>query len=154
MDKPAGKGSSSLSTSKIALPILVLALLLSLGLSAYLFTQMRKLEQDPQRVAQAEAEALIAEVSEHIDLPAGETPTIATVSDPEQLKTQAFFTNAEKGDKVLLYTNAKKAILYSPSKHKIVEVAPVNIGTGTTTAQGEGEPTVAGETTEDTTVTP
>ena len=61
-------------------------------------------------------------------LPKDETPTLATVSDPEKLKDQRFFVNAVKGDKVLVYSLAKKAILYSPSLDKIIEVAPVNVG--------------------------
>jgi hypothetical protein len=63
-----------------------------------------------------------------IVLPKNETPTIATVSDPSVLKNQAFFVDAKKGDKVLIYTNAKKAILYDPVIKKIINVAPVNTG--------------------------
>ncbi|PIR80160.1 MAG: hypothetical protein COU25_01495, partial [Candidatus Levybacteria bacterium CG10_big_fil_rev_8_21_14_0_10_35_13] len=54
-------------------------------------------------------------------------PTIATITDKSQLSTQPFFNNAVDGDKVLVYANAKKAILYRPSTDKIIEVAPVNI---------------------------
>jgi hypothetical protein len=63
-------------------------------------------------------------------LPADETPTIATVSDPEKLKDQPFFANAKKGDKVLIFSNSAKAILYSPTEDKIVEVAPINSSAG------------------------
>lgn len=48
--------------------------------------------------------------------------------DPEKLRDQPFFANAQRGDKVLIYANAKKAILYNPPSNKIIEVAPVNIG--------------------------
>ncbi len=61
-------------------------------------------------------------------LPNGETPTIATVSDPEALKDQVFFVDAQKGDKVLIYSNAKKAILYRPGDDKIITIAPLNTG--------------------------
>ena len=44
----------------------------------------------------------------------------------------SFFSKAKVGDKVIIYTNARKAILYDPVAGKIVEVAPVNIGTPTT----------------------
>jgi len=61
-------------------------------------------------------------------LPEGETPTIATVSDPDKLKDQAFFAHAKTGDKVLIYAKAKKAILYSPTDNRIVEVAAIDLG--------------------------
>jgi hypothetical protein len=61
-------------------------------------------------------------------LPTEELPIVATVADPEKLKGQAFFVNATKGDKVLIYNTAKKAILYSPTENKIVDVAPLSIG--------------------------
>lgn len=70
---------------------------------------------------------LIETVGKLIELPTGEEPTLATVSDPEKLKDQAFFKNAVLGDKVLIYAGAKRAILYSPSRGKIIEVAPVNL---------------------------
>ena len=59
-------------------------------------------------------------------IPTGEEPTIATVSDPAALKNQSFFSSSAKGDKVLIFTQAGKAVLYRPSINKIVEVAPIN----------------------------
>lgn len=85
---------------------------------------------DPQVEAKREADAVIKQVERHMVLPTGETPTVATVSDPEKLKDQKFFANAKKGDKVLIYSGAQKAILYDPSADRIIEVAPVNIGGG------------------------
>jgi hypothetical protein len=61
-------------------------------------------------------------------LPEGEEPTFATVSDPSQLAKQQFFQKAEVGDKVLMYTKSKRAILYSPKKNKIIEVGVVVLG--------------------------
>lgn len=60
-------------------------------------------------------------------LPIGEIPTVATVSEPEKLKNQEFFKDAKKGDKVLIYTNARKAILYDPLADKIITIAPVSL---------------------------
>lgn len=71
---------------------------------------------------------IVAELSKLIVLPTNETPTLATVSDPEKLRDQAFFANAQKGFKVIVYSRAGKAILYDPFQKKIVEVAPVNLG--------------------------
>ena len=113
-------------------PILTIILLLlavaGMGAAAYFYQQWNTLKQNPQATVQKEAEQLVGRVSRLIVLPEGEVPTIATVQDPELLKEQLFFANAKKGDKVLIYTNARKAILYDPVSNKIVEVAPVNIG--------------------------
>lgn len=77
------------------------------------------------QAAAQEAQDIIELVGRHIDLPANEEPTVATVSDPEKLREQPFFAQAKVGYKVLLYTKAKKAYLYDPKRDKLVEVAPI-----------------------------
>jgi len=98
-------------------------------LAGYFYYQLHVMQQNPQAIAQKEATELMAKVSRLIVLPSGETPTIATISDPALLTGQQFFASAKKGDKVLIYTQAKKAILYSVLMDKIIDVAPLNIGT-------------------------
>lgn len=83
---------------------------------------------NPQEAVKEEKKQLQDRVGKLVALPEGETPTIATVSDVNKLKSQAFFAKAENGDKVLIYTQAKKAVLYRPSINKVIEVAPVNLG--------------------------
>lgn len=78
-------------------------------------------------LVQSEIDSLISEVGKLIELPVDEKPTVATVSDAEKVRSQAFFAKAANGDKVLIYTNAKKAILYRPSEKRIIEVGAVNI---------------------------
>jgi hypothetical protein len=117
----------------IFVTFLTLAFLGAAGLSVYLYLENQELKKDPQLMAQKEVEELVLEVGQFLVLPADETPTIATVTDPAKLQEQSFFMNAEVGDKVLLYTNAKKAILYRPSTQKIIEVAPINLGDDTQT---------------------
>lgn len=98
------------------------------GATMYYFLQHQKssvLGASSQE--QQAADQVIAEVGKLIELPQGEQPTIATVSDINKLKGQAFFTNAKNGDKVLIYTKAQKAILYDPTEKKIVEVGPINL---------------------------
>lgn len=79
------------------------------------------------QVVQAEIDKLLDEVGGLIALPKDERPTVATVSDADKVREQPFFKNAQNGDKVIIYTNAKKAILYRPSEKQIVEVGAVNI---------------------------
>ena len=75
--------------------------------------------------ADDDTEQILARLSELVVLPEGEIPTIATVTDPTALDDQEFFANAEIGFKVIIYGGAKKAILYDPERHLIVEVAPI-----------------------------
>lgn len=72
--------------------------------------------------------ALVTKVGRLIALPEGEDPTVATVTDPARLAGQPFFAKAKTGDKVLVYTVAKKAYLYDPAADKLLEVAPLNLG--------------------------
>lgn len=109
--------------------VLPLVAVVAIVLAGYFYTQVRALKQNPQAVAQKELTEFVDKVSKLIVLPTNETPTLATVSDPEALKDQAFFASALKGDKVLIYAQAKKAILYSVTLNKILDVAPLNIGT-------------------------
>mgnify|MGYP001592499805 CR=1 FL=1 len=110
--------------------VLAVLLVISIGMGVYFY---QKATVDPQKSAQQELNDIVADVGRLMVLPADETPTLATVSDPEKLKNQPFFANAQKGDKVLVYPISRKAILYSPSLNKIIEVAPVNTGGGDTT---------------------
>lgn len=113
-------------------PVIALIVIL-LATTVYFGYKYYQLTQSPQDVAQAEVRKLVAEVGQLVLLPEGETPTIATVSDPEALKAQPFFAGSLKDDKVLIYTTAQKAILYRPSVGKIVQIAPINIGAATNT---------------------
>lgn len=110
------------------LVILVGVVVLSSGTAVYFYNQYSGLKQDPDKLAQEDVNKVVAQVSKLIVLPEGETPTLATVTDLEKLKDQPFFAKAKTGDKVLIYANAKKAILYNPESNKIVEVAPISIG--------------------------
>lgn len=109
----------------IALFVLLVAFA---GVAVYFYRQFAELKANPQKTVQEEITKIIKKVGKLMVLPEGETPTIATVTDPERLADQPFFAKAKVGDKVLIYTNAKKVILYDPVGNIIVEVAPLNIG--------------------------
>ena len=82
----------------------------------------------PGQTPETEARELAEKVGKIMLLPENELPTVATVSDPAALEGQAFFAQAQVGDKVLIYTGRRIAILYRPSIGKIINIAPVNIG--------------------------
>lgn len=67
--------------------------------------------------------SIVKDVSKLMVLPA-ETPQIVYVQDADKLKEQQqFFKNAMNGDALLVYKDT--AVLYSPSKNKIVNVGPI-----------------------------
>lgn len=105
---------------QLFIPVLLLS---SVGILIYANFDIFKREDSSQKAIQEETENLIAEVGELIVLPEGEKPTVATINDSERLKTQPFFSKAKNGDIVLIYSIAKKAILYDPIQHKIIEVS-------------------------------
>jgi hypothetical protein len=115
----------SLSIAGVAL---VLALLLTGGIGLYLYLTTGNIV--PGRTSgEQEATRVVAAVGKHLYLPEGEEPTVATVTDLAPLAGQPFFAKAQVGHKVLIYTQSAKAILYDPVADKIVEVAPLNLGT-------------------------
>lgn len=117
--------------------ILLLALVVvSAAAAVYFYLEFNKLRLDQKGLSAQEVEALLQKVSRLIVLPEDEKPTVATVADPQILQDQPFFARAKKGDRVLIYAKAGKAILYDPVADKIVEVAPLNFGlTPTSTSQ-------------------
>lgn len=89
-------------------------------------TQLASVQSNPQALVQKQSDDLVSKVSSLMKLPAGETPTVAAVSDAAAAKQQSpFFASAANGDKVLLYVKAGEAILYRPSTNKIILVAPL-----------------------------
>jgi hypothetical protein len=120
---------------RILIIFFFLLLVGSIAAAGYFFFELKNLKNNPNAYAESENKALVSALGQIILLPENEQPTIATVTDPKELADQAFFANAKVGYKVFVYTKAKKAILYDPVKHMIVEVGPVNITDG---AEGGG----------------
>lgn len=110
-----------------------LAILLALagfGLAAYLFTQVQALKNDPktsQQAAENRTNEVKAKVAKLISLPSDEKPILATVDDKEKLKSQPFFKDAENGDVILIFPQAKKAVVYRENENKLINVGPIAI---------------------------
>ncbi len=101
----------------------------------YFYNQYSKTKALLQNVTQNpkdEIGKVISEVGKLIALPQNEVPQLATVTDVTKLKSQPFFANAQNGDKVLIYAQAKEAILYRPSLNKIIQVSNINLATSST----------------------
>ncbi len=113
---------------------IIVVSLLGYGVVRFLALQkeVQMLKSSPkaaQDAAKEDVKQLIEKIGKLIAIPKDETPTVATVNDIEKLKSSPFFTNAKNGDRVLIYTTAKKAILYRPAENKIIDVGPISIGT-------------------------
>lgn len=91
--------------------------------------QKSQVRDDPQMISYQDVQQLVAEVSKLIDLPEDETPAVTTITDVAKMQDRPFFQRAKNGDKILIYPNAAKAILYDPIIKKVIAVAPLNIGT-------------------------
>lgn len=113
---------------KIAFFVLLVITIASLATALNLNSKLEKVTTSNQQVVdEEELKQILTAVGAIMVLPEGETPTIATVSDPSKLREQPFFANTKEGDKVLIYSQALKAILWRPSSGKIVEVSALNI---------------------------
>lgn len=124
-----------LNIKVLGLIILAIIVVAGLGGAGYFYSQSQS------KKPQDELTQIIKKVGELVELPAGEAPTLATVSDVSKLASQTFFQRAQNGDKVLIYTNAKKAYLYRPSTNKIIEIGPIN---DQAQAEGSSSAQVAG----------
>ncbi len=112
-----------MSKKKIGLIVIGLVVILAASGGIYTFARYRSIQQEK---SSNDVGSLVARVGKLIQLPQGETPTVATVSDVEKLRQQQFFVNAKNGDRLLIYSGAKKAFLYDPIANIIIDVAPVN----------------------------
>ena len=70
---------------------------------------------------------LTSQIGKLIILPNDEMPTLTTINDVDKLKDQPFFANAKNNDKLLVYTNAKWAVLYRPSENRIINAGAYDI---------------------------
>lgn len=114
--KSAGQPSVPLSTLIVSI--------LALGGVFGMYWYFRAVPTTQTEREQSKNQQLVEKVGAHVLVPTSESPTIATVSDPTPLQGQPFFDHAERGDKVLVYPNAKRAVLYRPSIDKVVEIMP------------------------------
>jgi hypothetical protein len=94
----------------------------------YFWQKYRKILKNPNIVAQEEVKGITEKIQKFMDLPEGETPDLAKVSNKEKLEGQPFFQKSQNGDVVLIYLKAKRAILYRPSTNRVIDMVPLSEG--------------------------
>jgi hypothetical protein len=132
---------------KMLTTIVVVILLLGFaGASGFFYWQYRTLLS---KSSDAEVASLLKEVSTLMVLPES-TPTVATIADKTKLEGQEVFKKAENGDKLLIYLDVQKAILYRPSIKKIIDVVPIRT-TGNVAGESTEKPVTQDSTQQETT---
>ena len=101
--------------------------------AGFFYWQYTNLKANPDSVAQETTQRLVDKVGKLYALPE-EEPTVAQISDKEKLKDQPFVQSAENGDYLLIFTNAKLAVLYREADNRLINVGPIAI---TPEQQGE-----------------
>lgn len=100
---------------------IILSAMLVVVLSVAFFVYKTQKKEDPNSLL-----VIKNKISKHLVLPQDEEPALATITDKNKIGTP-FLKQAENGDKMLIYQNAKKVILYRPSIDRIIDVGPVSI---------------------------
>lgn len=78
-----------------------------------------------QELSQREIQSVVESLGKLTLLPE-EEPVVATVIDASYLATQsAFYKDAQNGDKLVVFPQAQKAYIYSPSRNILVNAGPL-----------------------------
>jgi hypothetical protein len=115
------------SRNKILLIASLALVLVFAGTAGFFFWKWQSLKANPTVEAEATSARVIEKVGKIYDLPKGEKPSVALIQDKNKLKDQSFFDKAQNGDHLLMYTNAKLALLYREKDNKLINVGPITI---------------------------
>jgi cytoskeletal protein RodZ len=129
------------SKSKLIISAIILVVIVAVG--SFIWWQTARINDLNQKlttagansVSDAEVKKLVEKVGKLMILP-DETPALATVDDKTKLAGEEFFKNAENGDKVLIFSASKQAIIYRESQNKIINVGPIVITNDANSNQG------------------
>jgi hypothetical protein len=113
--------------SRIIFVAIISLMLFFAGTTYYLYNKLHTVKSPAAVLAEKIKKnplSILETVGQFIELPQGEDPVIATVTDPKKLQDQEFFKKAQTGDKVIVFSNAKLAILFRPSTNKIIQAGP------------------------------
>jgi len=73
----------------------------------------------------------------------GQAGPVAIIDNEELLRNHPFFANVHNGDKLLIYKESGKAILFRPYTNEIIAFAPLDAVPSTSYEQIEGSPVIA-----------
>ncbi len=119
----------------------IVILVILLGVAWYGYRQGWFGGKSPAQITeqntQAEADKIVSAVGKHLVLPTDEQPTIYTINDVAQLASQQpFYVGAHDGDALLVYFKAQKAIIYSQTTDRLINVGPIIYDKNATSTSG------------------
>jgi hypothetical protein len=120
------RNSKSLKIISVILAVVVVACAVALGM---MWNKLNEVQAKVPVDSEVEMKALVSEIGRFLTLPNDETPTLVTLKDEELLsvKSEPFFANALPGDKLLIYQNNNKAVIWRPASKKVIEASIINL---------------------------
>lgn len=122
---------SKISPRKLFSKLLFLGVVIAMAVFASLYFNAQKQlsilssTQGQTALAQKEIKEVTEQLGKLTILPSEEA-VVATILDAKALATQsAFYANAQNGDKLVVFSQAQKAYIYSPSKNIVVNAGPL-----------------------------
>jgi hypothetical protein len=114
---------------KIILSILVAIVIICLLAMGAMWSKLNSFQAKVPIDPEVELQELVSEIEVFLTLPKDEKPTLITLTDEElnAVKGEVFFANAIPGDKLIIYQNNSKAVIWRPSARKVVEASIINL---------------------------
>jgi len=129
------------NVSPAAITVIVLLLFVILGGAYMLFFKpdsSMTLPDENGQLTDEQVDTLVEKVGKLIVLP-NETPLVATVEDAAQLRAeQAFYKDVQNGDKLIIFPQAAKAIIYNEEANQIVNAGPIFVNNDENPAEAAG----------------
>lgn len=114
---------------KVLFTVLTAVIVILLAVIGVLVWKYQQASKDPNKQAKETSTRVVDKVGQLYMVPTGEEPTVALIQDKSKLQNQEFFKNAKDGDYLLIYKNAKIAMVYREKDNKLVNVGPINLDT-------------------------
>ena len=96
----------------------------STAIAYHYYNKTQQMVKNPQAATDMENQAILQKISTIMELPS-KKPSIATILDKTKLQGQAFFQKAQNGDKVIIFEQARRVLLYRPDTGRVIDFAPL-----------------------------
>ncbi|HZM63503.1 MAG TPA: hypothetical protein VFB59_00030 [Candidatus Saccharimonadales bacterium] len=129
--EPGSHATAKRGRNLVVMCFLSLFLAAALAGGAWLFFKYRQaVDANPKTVE----ERTIQRINEMVEAPS-EKPSVVTVSDASKLTNKELANRAKNDDKLLIYTENKRIIIFRPLSDKIVDMLTIRDTSDTATPQ-------------------